>query len=130
MYQGEMAERYTFPNPPSSLSSFPRQVNGLFLFLGVYQNRGRSSHWYLTVTASERSAEADTELATASTGRLQKKKVGCSSAALSEFVPSDVRCLTELLPSRPATISRHRWDLPQSSGVLCGLSHTLKDPNF
>lgn len=120
--------RKTFPPPPYSLPSFTKLPKGLFLFLGVYQNWGRSGCWYLT--ASKKHAKNDAELTIASTARLQKKHLECSSAALSGFVPSDMRHLSELSPSCPATTGGHRQDLPESSSILCGLLHALKDPSF
>lgn len=91
-------------NPTSffSLSSFSRYTKRLFLCLGSYQNRGRSSYWYLTVTASE---TCRGWCWTHINCQTPKKQARCSSAALSVFIPSDVSCLTELSPSCPAMIS-------------------------
>lgn len=40
-----------------------------------------------------------------STSKLPNKRAGCSPAALSVFISSDIRCLTELSPSCPASVS-------------------------
>lgn len=96
-----MAESYAFPSSPSlCLHSPDRQKDCFFAWGSIKTEAGAATGTWLS--QHQRCAKVDAE--PSSTAKLQEKQARCSSAALSVFIPSDTRCLTELSLSCPATI--------------------------